>query len=183
MEYNPIIENKDIKLRRVRSFDVENLFEAVTESLTELSIWMPWCTKDYSIKESELWCESREDAWNKKEAYDFFIIDKCDESLIGVCGINNINTDARFANLGYWIRTSRTGKGIATAVVPMLARFGFKNLNLNRMEIVVAEGNLASQRVAEKSGALREGLLRQRLFIHEKSVDAFMFPIIPTDFI
>lgn len=72
--------------------------------------------------------------------------------------------------------------GIATAIVPMLARFGFEQLNLNRIEIVAAEGNLPSQRVAEKAGAFREGLLRYRLFVHGKSLDAFMFSLVPSDF-
>jgi ribosomal-protein-serine acetyltransferase len=183
MNDNPIIETGDIKLRHIHPSDTEALYEAVEESITELSPWMPWCTKDYSIKESKTWCESREDAWNKKEAYDFLIIDKRDETLLGVCGINNINAEVSIANLGYWVRTGRTGEGIATAVVPMLAKFGFENLKLCRLEIVVAEGNLPSQCVAEKAGAIREGLLRRRLNVHGKSLDAFMFSIIPDDFI
>ena len=181
MTDNPIIENEGIKLRRVRPSDTESLFEAVTESISELSPWMPWCTKDYSIKESRIWCESREGAWNKKEAYDFLMIDKQEGALLGVCGLNNINEEVKLANLGYWVRSSRTGRGIASETVPMLAEFGFDNLNLNRIEIVAAEENLISQHVAEKAGALREGLLRQRLFVHGKSLDAFMFSLIPMD--
>lgn len=88
----------------------------------------------------------------------------------------------RFANLGYWVRTSRTQQGIATAVVPMIVKFGFDNLNLHRMEIVVAVANLPSQRVAEKAGAFREGLLRQRLFVHGQISDAFIFSFMPADF-
>ncbi len=64
----------------------------------------------------------------------------------------------------------------------MIVKFAFENLNINRLEIVVAEGNLPSQRVAEKSGAFREGLLRQRLLIHGQPHDAFMFSFIPSDF-
>ena len=51
MTDDPIIENEDVKLRRVRSSDAESIFEAVTESIAELSPWMPWCSKDYSIKD------------------------------------------------------------------------------------------------------------------------------------
>ena len=118
----------------------------------------------------------------KKKEYDFIIMDKNDESFIGICGFNNINAEIRLANLGYWIRTGRKGQGIASTVVPMLAKFGFNNLKLHRLEIVVAEDNLPSQRVAEKAGALREGLLRNRLTVHGKILDAFMFSLVPDDF-
>ncbi len=181
MTDDPIIENENIKLRRVRPSDAESLFEAVTGSIAELSPWMPWCSEKYSLKDTKTWCESRENGWDKGTEYDFVIMDKHDGSLLGVCGINNVNKEVRFANLGYWVRTGRTGQGIATAVVPMLAKFGFDNLNLNRIEIVVAEGNLPSQRVAEKAGALREGLLRKRLYAHGKILDAFMFSIVQDD--
>lgn len=181
MNDDPIIVNEKIKLRRVHPSDAEALYEAVTESIKELSPWMPWCSEGYSIKEARTWCESREEGWSRKKEYDFLIIDKREETLLGICGINNVNAEVRFANLGYWVRSSRTGQGIASAIVPMLAKFGFDRLNLNRIEIVVAEGNLVSQRVAEKTGALREGLLRQRLFVHGKAHNAFMFSLVPTD--
>ena len=183
MTDDPIIENENIQLRRVRPSDAESLYEAVTESIKELSPWMPWCTKEYTIKESKTWCETHEAGWSKKREYDFVIIDKLDGMLLGICGINNINAEVKFANLGYWVRTGRTGEGIATAAVPMLAKFGFDNLNLNRIEIVVAEENFASQRVAEKAGALREGLLRKRLLVHGKVHNAFMFSLVSGDLV
>jgi ribosomal-protein-serine acetyltransferase len=182
MTDDPSIESEILKLRRVRLFDAESIFEAVNESIAEVSPWMPWCNSDYSLEESKSWCESRDDAWKKGTEYDFVIMDKPNNLTLGVCGLNHINVEERFANLGYWVRTSRTRQGIATAAVPMIVKFGFDNLNLQRIEIVVAVGNLPSQRVAEKAGALREGLLRQRLFVHGQILDAFMFSLVPTDF-
>jgi RimJ/RimL family protein N-acetyltransferase len=63
----------------------------------------------------------------------------------------------------YWIRTSRTREGAATEAIRLLADFGFATLGLVRVEIVVALGNFSSQRAAEKAGAYREGLLRNRI--------------------
>lgn len=182
MTDDPIIKNEILRLRRVRSSDAESIFEAVNESIAEVSQWMTWCCSDYSLEESKLWCESRDNAWKKGAEYDFVIMDNLNNLPLGVCGLNHINVEERFANLGYWVRTSRTRQGIATAAVPMIVKFGFDSLNLHRIEIVVAEGNLPSQRVAEKAGALREGLLRQRLLVHEQILDAFMFSFVPSDF-
>ncbi len=182
MTYDPIVENDLLGLRRVCPFDAESLFEAVNESIAELSLWMPWCSSDYSSEESKSWCESRDEKWKEGTEYDLVIMDKANNFPLGVCGLNYINIEERFANLGYWVRTSRTRQGIATAAVPMIAKFGFDNLNLHRIEIVVAVDNLPSQRVAQKAGAFREGLLRQRLFVHGKILDALMFSFVPADF-
>jgi len=63
-----------------------------------------------------------------------------------------------------------------------MAYFGFRNLDLNRLEILIAVDNRASQRVAEKVGAVREGVLRNRLVVRDKVHDAVMFSLIPSDF-
>ena len=182
MTEDPIIRNEILRLRRIRPSDAESIFEAVNESIAQVSQWMPWCSSDYSLEDSKSWCESRDDAWKKGTEYDFVIIDNLNNLTLGVCGLNHINVEERFANLGYWVRASRTRQGIAAAVVPMIAKFGFDDLKLHRIEIVVAASNLLSQRVAEKAGALREGLLRQRLFVHGQILDAFMFSFVLADF-
>ncbi len=69
----------------------------------------------------------------------------------------------------------------ATRAVRLLARFGFEELGLGRIEIVAAVGNKASQRVAEKAGAHREGVLRRRLCLHDEYHDAVMYSLIPDD--
>jgi ribosomal-protein-serine acetyltransferase len=63
--------------------------------------------------------------------------------------------------------------------VKALSKFGFSELRLGRIEIVVAVGNDASISVARKSGALQEGLARNRLKIHEKFSDAHVFSLVP----
>ena len=63
-----------------------------------------------------------------------------------------------------------------------MARFGFEELNLNRIQIIVATGNIPSQGLATKIGASREGRLRKRLIVREHVYDAIMFSLIPEDF-
>jgi RimJ/RimL family protein N-acetyltransferase len=85
--------------------------------------------------------------------------------------------DYQLANLGYWVRTSQVGRGVATQAVQLLARWAFSHTDLVRLEIVVAAGNETSQRVAEKAGAAREGLLRKRLQPHRRWHDALLYSI------
>jgi RimJ/RimL family protein N-acetyltransferase len=62
-----------------------------------------------------------------------------------------------------------------------MARFSFEQVGLHRDEILAAVPNVASQRVAEKAGAVREGVLRNRLLIGGESQDAVLFSLIPED--
>ena len=168
-------------LRPYRLSDANHLYEAVHESITECSVWMPWCHADYSIGEAQSWLESRLEAWENGLEYEFVIADSKDSSYLGACFLNLINRENRSANLGYWVRTSRTRQGVATTAALLSARFGLRELKLNRIGILVATGNKASQRVAEKIGATREGVLRNRLVIHDKVYDAVVFSLIPQD--
>jgi RimJ/RimL family protein N-acetyltransferase len=81
-------------------------------------------------------------------------------------------------DLGFWIRASAAGKGLATAAARLISSFGFEELGLLRIEILVAVENAASERVAQKLGALREGVLRNRLFLHGRSHDAAVHSLI-----
>jgi RimJ/RimL family protein N-acetyltransferase len=171
-----------LHLRLYGPDDVETLFQAVHESWPELSRWLPWCHADYDRDESVAWIESREAAWVNGEEYSFAIADPATGRLLGGCGLNQFDHMRRRANLGYWVRSSETGRGLATMATQLLARFGFEVLRLERIEIVTAIGNQASQRVAEKAGALREGIARRRLRIHGVQHDAVCYSLIPEDF-
>lgn len=170
-----------ISLRHYGLEDVEDLYEAVRESMPELQVWMPWCHPDYSIEESRNWIALREDARTRGSEYDFCISDASTGRYLGGVGLNQFNPH-RAANLGYWVRTSAAGRGVATRAARLVARFGFEELKLIRIEIVAASGNLASQRVAEKVGAVREGLMRKALIIHGEPHDAVLTSLLAEDF-
>jgi RimJ/RimL family protein N-acetyltransferase len=171
-----------ILIRTYRESDVPLLYEAVRESIPEVSRWLPWCHENYSIEESRQLITSRESGSQGDDCISFAVFDRNSEKFLGGVGLNFINRVHGFANLGYWVRSSATQRGIATAATRLAAQFGFAQLGLHRIEIVAALDNLASQRVAEKAGATREGVLRQRLLINGEPHDAVMYSLVRGDF-
>jgi RimJ/RimL family protein N-acetyltransferase len=166
-----------IVLRPLLRGDVREVFAAVRESYAELSRWMAWCTPDYDEAGVAAYVEHANEQRQAGVSFEFGIFSTNGEFL-GNCGLNDLNRENKFANLGYWIRTPRTRQGIATTAVHELARWGFSNTDLNRFEIVVAVDNLASQRVAERAGAVREGVLRRRLVLRGRAHDAVVYSIL-----
>ena len=170
-----------ISIRPYRVTDVILVYEGVRESISEISPWLPWCHPDYSMEDSAAWVLSRDEAWANAVEHSFVITHSQTGAFLGTVGLNYFNRDHQFANLGYWVRSSRTGRGVATTATLLAARFGLQVLGLHRIEILAAVGNRASQRVAEKAGAKKEGLLRNRLSIRGLPHDAVMYSLIASD--
>ena len=166
-----------IRIRPYRLDDAPAIWEAVRESMRELQQWMPWCHPGYSIEESRSWLGVQVPAFQQRTTFEFAIT--TDEGrYLGGCGLNQIDVLNQRANLGYWVRSSAAGRGVATTATELMRDWGFANTDLVRIEILVAIGNVASRRVAEKSGAVYEGTLRSRLTVHGTRHDAAMYAFI-----
>ena len=176
------LTDKLVLLRQYGEADAVQLYQAVRESIPEVSRWLPWCHENYSLEESRDFINSRQRNAQGDEWYSFAVFERSSNAFVGGVGLNFINRVHQFANLGYWIRTSAAGRGFATGATRLAARFGFTQLGLRRIEIVAAVNNVASQRVAEKAGAIREGVARKRLLIQGESHDAVVYSLIPGDF-
>lgn len=172
--------NPSISIRPYAPGDAGDLFAAARESVREVQPWLPWCHPDFAIEEARSWIENRVSAFGNGEENQFAIFGPSGR-YAGGCGLNLIVQGQRRANLGYWVRSSETGKGMAVAAVRLLAAWAFENTALERLEIVAAVGNGRSQRVAEKAGAVREGVLRKRLFIHDTFHDAILYSLVRGD--
>jgi RimJ/RimL family protein N-acetyltransferase len=168
-----------ISIRFYEPADAPRVVEAARESTAEVFPWMSWCHPAYSLEESAAFIAAQIEARKSGSAFEFAIFEG--ERILGGCGLNTINPLHRIANLGYWVRTSAAGRGVAPAAVRLLAAWGFGNTALERFEIVAAVGNTRSQRVAEKSGAQREGVLRARLFLHGKPHDAVVYSLVRSE--
>jgi RimJ/RimL family protein N-acetyltransferase len=185
------IYGEKIVLRKYEIEFIPLLFEAASESKGgDFSYWMPWCHENYAIEDSrdfiektvENWKNS-EDVWREEMQFGYAIFDAETGKFLGGTGLNKPDKIHRMFNLGYWVRTSEHNRGIASEATKLLAKAAFEDLpELNRIEIVAAVENIASQKAAEKSGAFREGILRKRLIIGGRIHDAAMFSFVRNDF-
>jgi ribosomal-protein-serine acetyltransferase len=176
-----LISDGHVGLRQFALDDVPSLFNAIRESMTQLSAWMVWAHPQYSMEDTQAFVLKCGPGWDKGEQYSFAIVDVQDGQFLGSVGLSAVNRAHGFANLGYWVRTRKTRHGVATSATRMAARFSFKTLGLNRVELLVPTANIPSQRVAEKAGAKREGLLRKRLRLNGSAHDAFVYSLVAED--
>ncbi|WP_223851341.1 MULTISPECIES: GNAT family N-acetyltransferase [Cupriavidus] len=175
----PPLKARDFLLRPFRASDASQMVGAVRESMATVGVWMPWAYPDYGLYDAHEWFARCETNMEDGVAFDVGVFSPDGRVLYGGVAINQIRREDNLGNLGYWIRQSRQRRGIAAGAASMMACHGFHGLGLTRIEVVAAEGNLASRAVAEKIGAQFECIARNRLILNGRPIAAAVYSMIP----
>lgn len=116
-----------------------------------------------------------------EQAIFFAIEDSANGDLLGGVQLINVNKRPATAGVGYWIATPARNRGVASAAVTLLCAWAFEALGLKRIDLWTVPGNVASERVAERAGFRREGVLRSYAEIRGRRTDALMYSLLPDD--
>jgi len=99
---------------------------------------------------------------------------------VGSIGVRVLH-DQGSAETGYHVVREARGRGLATAALRLLAGWTFAELEVGRLQLTTHLDNPASQRVAEKAGFHREGVLRAWADQRGERVDLIMWSLLPGD--
>ncbi|MCH8620884.1 GNAT family N-acetyltransferase [Undibacterium sp. TS12] len=168
-------------LRAYESRDADMFAAVVRESVPTVGRWMSWCHAEFNTADAQAWFEVCDKAREEGSAYEFGIFSEDGHELLGGAGLNLISKMHNYCNLGYWVRPSRQGQGLASKAAGVLAGIGFNELGLSRIEVVAAEGNHGSIKVASKLGAQLECMARNRLLVGGVPVRAAVHSLLPQD--
>jgi RimJ/RimL family protein N-acetyltransferase len=161
-------------LRPWRLEDVPAVAAACSDP--EIPRWIPFVPAPYTEDDALTYVQACIDAGESRHA--FAIVDPADTT---VCGSIDMGVNAmRTGHIGYWVAREARGRGVCTAALKRLCRFSFEDLGLERLELMTDPENTASQRVAEKVGFRREGVLRSHLLHNDgRRRDSVMFSLLP----
>ena len=140
-------------------------------------------TKYYNLKtfeteqDGQIFIDWYQKRFKEKLAIRRRIALKGNTNIIGTIGFNNFVKNHR-ANIGYDLQTEYWNKGYVTEALKTIIDFGFKQLEINRIEAEVMIGNSASERVLDKLGFTKEGILKQWLYWNEKHYDMIMYSLL-----
>lgn len=175
------LETPRLRLRPPTEADCDDLLAAVNDSLPQFERWLVFCQGGYTRDACQAWIRKVVASWRESRDFAFAIVERTSGDVIGATGLNRIDVLGRWANLGYWLRTDRSGRGYGTEAALAVVRFGFDLLSLQRIEIFADVENVGSRRVAEKLGATFEGIARNRAPVAGVNHDAAVYSLIPTD--
>jgi RimJ/RimL family protein N-acetyltransferase len=111
----------------------------------------------------------------------FAIVDPVTDVARGSISLTSIAWPDRRAEVGYWLGADARGHGHVTRAVRLICRWGFHELGLERIALIAAVANPASQTVADRAGFTREAVLRAYLQTDDGRLDAVCFGLLATD--
>ncbi len=166
-----------IVLRAISDSDSEKLFEWVNDR--ELKSYTDHF-HPVSEAEHKAWFNS---VFHRKDQVLFGIEDNDKKLLIGTCGLFELDFVSRQGELriklgdkNYW------GSGAGTQAVLELVRFGFQDLNMNRIWLKVMTDNVRAIRSYEKAGFKSEGTLRRAMFINREYKDITLMALLAEEY-
>ena len=151
-------------LRPHRRGDGAALHEALRESIDELRrfLWfLPWLAEEQTPESAEIRCRRCEANFLARSDLAYLAFERESGRLVGSVGLHRTDWALPSTEVGYWIRTSATGRGYAREGVAALVDWALGPLGARRVQLVTDSENLGSRRVAEQCGFSLEGVLHQ----------------------
>ena len=168
----PILETERLILRRVLPSDVKEMFELRSNPETMKYIPRPLLTNH---EEALAHIQMMEDKIETNEGINWAITIKGDDKMLGVIGHYRIKPEHYRAEVGYMILPEYHGKGITTEAVQCVVDYGFNTMQLHSIEGVIDPENVASEKVLQKCGFVKEAHFKENEFYDGKFIDAVVY--------
>ena len=158
MRHGALIElvGDGIVLRRTVATDADKVFEAIQESNEILYPRMRWALPIPSYEKIAQSCVDAHSQWDLGETLNYTIWSTA-HGCLGRCSLHHIDWGVPKFEVGYWVRLSCHGKGVATEATRLMTDMAFGHLGAKRVSLWCAVDNIGSRRVAEKLGFQHEG--------------------------
>jgi len=159
------LETPRLVIAMPRAGDGISLNAAVCESLDELKPWMPWAQVAPTPEQSEGVARRMQARFLLREDLAYYVFERTADAnatgrLLGGVGLHRFDWVLRRFEIGYWLRSSAQGRGLACEAVQAISELAFGPFRARRVEIRMDAQNERSRAVAERCGFEFEGILR-----------------------
>jgi RimJ/RimL family protein N-acetyltransferase len=172
---NPPLTDGTVLLRPWTDADVPAVAEACRDP--EITRWIDDIPAPYTRADARAYVAACRRGWKDGSLWAFAVVDTSSGKVVGSCGIGWQDDPHGVAEIGYWVRPGHRGRGVATRAVRLASEWAFEEGGVQRLQLRADELNTASQRVAERAGFQREGVLRSVRYSRRqrRRVDFVMF--------
>lgn len=151
-------------IRPIKPTDAKILYSAIVESFDELNRYMHWPRNISSLADTEKYVQSAVQNWIEKKNDEpylaLIILDKNTNDFIGGTSFHHYDWEIPSVETGYWIRTSKSGKGYITEAINVITQYAFKQLKAKRISLTCDPDNIKSKNIAERLNYTLEGRLK-----------------------
>ncbi|WP_416828487.1 GNAT family N-acetyltransferase [Ectobacillus polymachus] len=147
-------------IRMPRPGDGKAVYEAIMESIEDLKPWLPFASEEQTDQKTEENLREAIIQYWKREDLRLLVFLKETGEFVASSGLHRIDWSVPKFEIGYWIRSTKSGQGYITEAVEGINRFAMQELGARRIEIRCDSNNLKSRRVPERLGFILEGILK-----------------------
>ncbi len=186
-----VVYNNQIELRLMSPRDGSSIYQGVVASLPELKRFMNWAHYDADLAKACAIYAEFEAKSLKGEELSFAGFDPQTNEFLCCCGIiPGDRLNSRAYEIGYWVASHKTGRGIGTIVAKMLTSLAFRDYQADRVYVTCNLENHLSLKIIENCGFHLEGRLRNYFMQPTSKMlaegyssirDAFSFSLVPDD--
>ena len=176
---DPPLTDGVVTLRPWRERDVPAIADACRDD--EIAWWLDQVPQPYGEADARTYVAMTRRGWKEGTHSAFAVTDAADGSVIGSVGIGWQEPEQGVAEVGYWVAREARGRGVATRATVLVSRWAFAACGTKRLQLRADRLNVASQRVAERAGFRREGVLRSARFNPRQGrrVDFVLYSLLP----
>jgi ribosomal-protein-serine acetyltransferase len=169
-----------VELRLPEERFVPALFKVVDRERAQLREWLAWVEERSSEDAILAWVHAVLEQFAANNGFSTVIW--VDGQIAGTIGILPIDWRNRKAEIGYWLAKEFQGRGIVTEACRAIIRHLLIELDLHRVEIHCATGNVRSRAIPERLGFTHEGTQRESHKLHGRFVDMEIYSLLREEF-
>lgn len=175
---DPPLADEVVVLRRWEAEDVPGKVMGFADPSVQRFSWTK--ATPYTEEDARSFFAYQEEARQRGEELCFAFVEPADPGMVlGGGSLYDIDVEQGRAAVGYWLAPSSRGRGVATHATRLMARWAFDELGVARVDLTCGPDNERSQRVAERCGFVREGVLRSHMPFKGGRRDTVMFSLLP----
>lgn len=168
-----IIVAQQIQLKLIRLDYAQEIFDRISENKEYLSEWLPWVQVMKSVEDTINYIKVVEKQFKSGSGVQFSIF--YEGEIVGLVGLNKIDRKTSTGYIGYWLGQKFQSQGIMTQSVKAVIDYSFNKLDLNKIEIRCAEGNLKSQQIPIRLGFNKGGIIENAEVVNGKTLDHVVY--------
>ena len=166
----------DIVLRPWVEADAQALHRACQDA--EIARWVD-IPQPFRLEDALDFIEDARSMWADGSGAAFAIVDAGDDALLGA--VSRYGPDGHHAILGNWVAREARGRGVGTRSLRAVADWTLATTDVVRLECFIVAGNEVSERMTQRAGFQREGVLRSWDLIRGTPVDCVAYSRIRAD--
>lgn len=148
----------------------------------DVARFVPCLPNPYTARDARMWINHCFLVARRGGEYQFGIEDKVSRCIIGMIGLHRVNRTDRNAEVGYWLGRRYWNRGFVTEALRLIAQYSFGSLKLVRVYAIVLDTNTASIRALEKTGFVRESVMRQASFHGRRWHNVYGYGLLAKEF-